>query len=143
VLRIKTAVQAKQAGKLGGAGPPDARHEAAQQARDAFGALGIAAQPKEVVRGAAGQVRRGVLQLDRLVPRTQHAERVNRSVPQNPGVFAAAAALHGDHRPLGAGHTHQSGDCLFAPYFRERHRRDVAKILGETICPLVSRQHLF
>ncbi len=79
-----------------------------QQARDVFAPFRISAQPEQIVRHPARQIRRPRRSSHRLVPRPQHAERIHRTVPQHPGVFAMAAALHGDHRTIRARHTHQS-----------------------------------
>ena len=67
---------------------------AAQQAGQPFGPLGVTPKPVEVVRHAAGQIAAAAGQLQGQTGSPQQAEVVHGVGRQNPGVLAAPAALH-------------------------------------------------
>ena len=66
-------------------------------------------------RQPGSAVRRPALQLDRLVTRPQHAERIHRLIPKNPCIFAMASPLHRHHGPAGLGHSHQPPGITVQP----------------------------
>ncbi len=73
-------------------------HEnAAQQSHQAFRTLHIAAEPKQVVGGTAGQVVAAAIETDGARRGTQHAERADRPGGQHPGILAAAPLLERDY----------------------------------------------
>ena len=76
--------------------------DAAQHAGQMLAALGIAAQPEKMFGGAAGQIAADpAMQLHRQIARTAQGEIVDRLGGKNPGIFAAAAVLHGDDGRVG------------------------------------------
>ena len=85
-------------GEARGLGEP--RGRGAEEAHEALAALGVAAQPEQVVGDAAGQVAAAAASARRRGRRpAQQAEGADRAVGEDPGVLAAAAALHRhDHR---------------------------------------------
>ncbi len=107
VPRLQAAMQADKADQLCFLGAPYARDHGAQDPSNVFGALGIAAQPEEIVGDAARHNPRDTAQLHRLIARTQHTERIDRAVPQYPCVLAVAAPLHRDDRSFRFGDAHQ------------------------------------
>ena len=80
-----------------------ARGDHPPQARQSLGALGVAAQPEQVVGHAAGQVAAPAGQRDLLGRRRQQAEGRHRPAAGHPGVLAAPAALDGHLQGLGRG----------------------------------------
>ena len=89
---------------IGGAGS-----DRAQDAHETFRALGIAAQPEQIVHGAR---RRGFAQafhVQAFAAIRQKAEIVHRGARQHPGILGRGARLHGQrpHRVIG-GHARQA-----------------------------------
>ncbi len=69
---------------------------AAQQTRGGVGTFGIAAEPEKIVRQPRRQVVSGAAQLDVLIGAVQEGDFIHRRFGRDPGVLAAAAALHGN-----------------------------------------------
>ena len=78
-----------------------ARQNASKHPRQVLAALGVAAQPENVVGGAAGQIADyPATQFDRHIARPLQTECIHRPVRKNPGILAASAALHRDDRRI-------------------------------------------
>ena len=73
----------------------DPRRHRAQDAHKALGALGIAAQPEQIVHGAAGRGLAIALDLHRPPAAGQQAEIVHRRGGDHPGILAGSPRLHG------------------------------------------------
>ena len=94
---------ARRASRSAGRFLDHAQQRHAQQPRDVVAALGVAAEPVQVLHHAAGKVEAGAHQVLRPDSPLQQAEGADRAGRQHPGVLARAAALHGDDARIGAG----------------------------------------
>ena len=96
--------------QTGGAGGvlflEEARKNSARDAHRGFHALGVAAEPKQIVGDAAGKIEGGAADIERMSGRTQQREGRRGSIAQHPGILAAAAALDGHHHAV-----ERSGDA--------------------------------